>query len=102
MTGVTHGLVHDRCAAGSARGQRRCAGRGLAVELLDDFDAWPGPSPTTTWRGRAGRADDEPLHGHAVHTIEHLRALVWVRGAGSAAGRSPAQSSPPAPRPAAR
>ena len=85
MTGVTHGLcmIDALQALHEASGDAPAAA--FAVELLDDFDAWPGPFPNDDLAAAALAEPMRPLHGHAVHTIEHLRALVWVRGAGSAA-----------------
>jgi hypothetical protein len=76
-TGQTHGL----CFADAlemlyeATGDQRY--ESFARWMLDDFDAWPVPFPNDDMAA-ANLADPErPLRGHAVHTVEHLRALAF-------------------------
>ena len=74
-TGVTHGL----CYADALQSLHELTGderyRQFAQWLLRDFDAWEVPFPNDDLCA-ANLADAErSLHGHAVHTVEHLRAL---------------------------
>jgi len=76
-TGVTHGL----CFVDALQMLEECTGepgyREAARAVLRDFDAWTTPFPNDDL-ARACLADpDRSLRGHAVHTAEHLRALVF-------------------------
>lgn len=76
-TGQTHGL----CFADALEMLHESTGdhryRHFARWMLDDFDAWPVPFPNDDLAA-ANLADPErPLRGHAVHTVEHLRALAF-------------------------
>jgi uncharacterized protein len=76
-TGVTHGLCYADAlqALHEVTGDDRYAG--AAASLLRDFDAWPLPFPNDDLA--AANLDDpmRALHGHAVHTVEHLRAVAF-------------------------
>jgi len=74
-TSVTHGL----CYADAMQSLHELTGddryRAFAHWLLQDFDSWPVPFPNDDLCA-ANLADPErSLRGHAVHTVEHLRAL---------------------------
>ena len=78
ITGLTHGLcyldvlewLYDRTH------DRRYAEAG--IRLYREFSAMPLPFPNDDF-ALPRLADPAPLlHGHAVHTAEHLRALLWV------------------------
>lgn len=76
-TGQTHGL----CFTDALEALYEVTGDGrykdFARWMLDDFDAWPVPFPNDDLAA-ANLADSErPLRGHAVHTVEHLRALAF-------------------------
>ena len=76
-TGVTHGLCYVDAlqALHEVTGEDRYAA--AAVDLLRDFDAWPLPFPNDDFAA-ANLADPmRGLHGHAVHTVEHLRAVAF-------------------------
>jgi len=76
-TGVTHGLCYVDAlqALHEATGEERYAA--AATGLLRDFDAWPLPFPNDDFAA-ANLADPmRGLHGHAVHTVEHLRAVAF-------------------------
>ncbi len=76
-TGVTHGLCYVDAlqALHEATGEERYAV--AATGLLRDFDAWPLPFPNDDFAA-ANLADPmRGLHGHAVHTVEHLRAVAF-------------------------
>ena len=76
-TGVTHGLCYVDAlqALHELTGEERYAA--AAAELLRDFDAWPLPFPNDDFAA-ANLADPmRGLHGHAVHTVEHLRAVAF-------------------------
>lgn len=73
-TGLTHGL----CYADVLESLHEHTGderyRSFARWLLRDFDRWQVPFPNDDLAA-ANLADPErPLRGHAVHTVEHLRA----------------------------
>jgi len=76
-TGVTHGLCYVDAlqALHDVTGEDRYAA--AAADLLRDFDAWPLPFPNDDFAA-ANLADPmRGLHGHAVHTVEHLRAVAF-------------------------
>jgi DUF1680 family protein len=76
-TGVTHGLCYVDAlqALHEVTGEQRYAA--AAADLLRDFDAWPLPFPNDDLAA-ANLADPmRALHGHAVHTVEHLRAVAF-------------------------
>ncbi len=76
-TGVTHGLCYVDAlqALCEVTGEERYAA--AAADLLRDFDAWPLPFPNDDFAA-ANLADPmRGLHGHAVHTVEHLRAVAF-------------------------
>ena len=79
-TGLTHGL----CYVDALEALEECGGNGRYLQfarwLLADFDSWTVPFPNDDLA--AANLDDprRSLRGHAVHTVEHLRAL----GAGGA------------------
>ena len=76
-TGVTHGLCYVDAlqALHEITGEERYAA--AAADLLRDFDAWPLPFPNDDFAA-ANLADPmRGLHGHAVHTVEHLRAVAF-------------------------
>jgi uncharacterized protein len=76
-TGQTHGL----CFADALESLHEVTGddryRDFARWMLVDFDAWPVPFPNDDLAA-ANLADPaQPLRGHAVHTVEHLRAVAF-------------------------
>lgn len=76
-TGQTHGLCQVDALEWlwEATGDTRY--RDFARWLVDDFDLWPIPFPNDDLAA-ANLADPERvLRGHAVHTVEHLRALAF-------------------------
>lgn len=88
MTGLTHGL----CYADALQWLHELTGDPCYVQfadrLLADFNRWTPPFPNDDLAD-ANLADPRrALRGHAVHTIEHLRALAFVAGS-----RSPALAS---------
>jgi hypothetical protein len=76
-TGVTHGL----CFVDALQMLGECTGepgyREAARAVLRDFDAWTTPFPNDDLACSCLADPDRPLRGHAVHTAEHLRALVF-------------------------
>jgi hypothetical protein len=76
-TGVTHGL----CFVDALQMLEECTGepgyREAARTVLGDFDAWPAPFPNDDLARPCLADADRALRGHAVHTAEHLRALVF-------------------------
>ena len=76
-TGQTHGL----CFADALEALYEVTGddryKDFARWMLDDFDAWPVPFPNDDLAATNVADPTRPLHGHAVHTVEHLRALAF-------------------------
>lgn len=76
-TGVTHGLCYADALQTLYELTADQRYREFARWLLRDFDAWEVPFPNDDLCA-ANLADPErSLHGHAVHTVEHLRALAF-------------------------
>jgi len=76
-TGQTHGL----CFTDALEALYELTGDGrykdFARWMLEDFDAWPVPFPNDDLAA-ANLADPaRVLGGHAVHTVEHLRAVAF-------------------------
>jgi DUF1680 family protein len=76
-TGQTHGLCFADAleALHEATGDERY--RDFARWMLQDFDAWPVPFPNDDLAAASLADPAWPLRGHAVHTVEHLRALAF-------------------------
>jgi DUF1680 family protein len=83
-TGLTHGL----CYVDALEVLEECGGDGRYREfarwLLADFDSWVVPFPNDDLAAANLEDPHRCLRGHAVHTVEHLRAL---GAAGASAGR---------------
>jgi hypothetical protein len=76
-TGQTHGLCFTDALETLFEVTGDLRYKDFARWMLDDFDAWPVPFPNDDLAA-ANLADPErPLRGHAVHTVEHLRALAF-------------------------
>ena len=76
-TGLTHGLCYADVLESlfEHTGDERYLA--FARWLLRDFDRWAVPFPNDDLAA-ANLADPErPLRGHAVHTVEHLRAIAF-------------------------
>jgi DUF1680 family protein len=82
-TGVTHGLCYVDAlqALHEITGERRYVE--AANRLLRDFDRWQIPFPNDDLAAASLADPARLLHGHAVHTVEHLRAVAF--GSGDAA-----------------
>ena len=79
-TGLTHGLCYTDAMESlwEATGDDRY--REFAEWLLADFDRWPVPFGNDDLAA-ANLADPQrALRGHAVHTVEHLRAVAFASG----------------------
>ena len=76
-TGVTHGLCYIDAlqTLHEIGGEERHAS--AAAGLLRDFDAWPQPFPNDDFAAASLADPMRALHGHAVHTVEHLRAVAF-------------------------
>lgn len=76
-TGQTHGLCYLDALEGlyEATGDDRY--RDFARWLLEDFDRWPVPFPNDDLAAANLADPGRVLRGHAVHTVEHLRALAF-------------------------
>jgi hypothetical protein len=76
-TGVTHGL----CYVDAMQSLHELTGderyRAFAHWLLQDFDAWQVPFPNDDLSAASLADQERSLRGHAVHTVEHLRALCF-------------------------
>ncbi|NJD32276.1 MAG: hypothetical protein FIB04_10350 [Gammaproteobacteria bacterium] len=75
-TGLTHGL----CYVDALEALHENTGDGRYLDfarwLLRDFDAWEVPFPNDDLAAANLAHAERPLRGHAVHTVEHLRALL--------------------------
>ena len=83
LTGMTHGLCYVDVVEWlyGLTGDRRY--RDFGVWLYEDFSQMAGPFPNDDM-ALANLLDQHRLfHGHAVHTVEHLRALLWADGMGN-------------------
>jgi uncharacterized protein len=76
-TGVTHGLCYVDALQmlHEVTGEERYAV--AAAELLAQFDAWPLPFPNDDFAAVNLADEMRGLHGHGVHTVEHLRAVAF-------------------------
>jgi hypothetical protein len=76
-TGVTHGLCYVDAlqALHEATGEECYAA--AAADLLRHFDAWPLPFPNDDLAAASLADPMQGLHGHSVHTVEHLRAVAF-------------------------
>jgi DUF1680 family protein len=76
-TGVTHGLCYIDAlqVLHEITGEERYAA--AAARMLHAFDAWPSPFPNDDFAARNLADPLRALHGHAVHTVEHLRAVAF-------------------------
>ena len=76
-TGQTHGLCYVDALEGlyEATGETRY--REFARWLLADFDRWPVPFPNDDLAAANLADPGRILRGHAVHTVEHLRAVAF-------------------------
>ena len=76
-TGLTHGL----CFADALEMLHEATGderyRSFAEWLLRDFDRWPVPFPNDDLAAANLSDPHRALRGHAVHTVEHLRAVAF-------------------------
>ena len=76
-TGLTHGL----CYVDAMQSLHELTGddryREFAHWLLQDFDAWQAPFPNDDLCAANLDDPERSLRGHAVHTVEHLRALCF-------------------------
>jgi hypothetical protein len=82
-TGLTHGL----CYVDALEALDDCGGDGRYREfarwLLADYDCWAVPFPNDDLAAANLEDPSRCLRGHAVHTVEHIRAL----GAGGGSAR---------------
>ncbi len=76
-TGLTHGL----CFVDALETLHEVTGddryRAFAEWLLADFDRWPVPFPNDDLAAANLSDPQRALRGHAVHTVEHLRAVAF-------------------------
>jgi DUF1680 family protein len=84
LTGVTHGLCYADVVEWLYAITGDPAYRDFAVWLYDDFSALAAPFPNDDLALPQLLNPGRPLQGHAVHTAEHLRALLFAH---QAAGR---------------
>jgi uncharacterized protein len=77
-TGLTHGLCYVDVVEWlyALTGDARY--RDFGVWLYEDFSRMPLPFPSDDLALANVLVRQRPLHGHAVHTVEHLRALLWA------------------------
>jgi len=78
MTGLTHGLCFADVMAWLFRLTGDMAYRDFGVWLFDDFCRMITPFPNDDMVVGNLLNEHRPFSGHAVHTVEHLRVLLWV------------------------
>lgn len=78
MTGLTHGLCYVDVLAWLFRLTEDTAYRDFGVWLFDDFCSMITPFPNDDMVVSNLLNDHRPFSGHAVHTVEHLRTLLWA------------------------
>ncbi len=78
LTGLTHGLCYLDVLEWLHGATHRPEYADAGIRLYEEFAAMPRPFPNDdlALSSLADAAGD--LAGHAVHTAEHLRALLWV------------------------
>lgn len=76
-TGQTHGLCYVDALEGLYEATREPRYLGFARWLVEDFDRWPVPFPNDDLSATNLADPERMLRGHAVHTVEHLRALAF-------------------------
>lgn len=81
LTGMTHGLCYVDVVEWlyALTGDTRYADFG--VWLFDDFSHFPTPYPNDDFVPTNLSNPQLPLRGHAVHTVEHWRALLFATSA---------------------
>ncbi|MCC7205943.1 MAG: glycoside hydrolase family 127 protein [Anaerolineae bacterium] len=77
-TGLTHGLCYVDAMAWLYRLTGDPAYRDFGVWLYDDFCRMETPFPNDDMSARNVLDEGRPFAGHAVHTAEHLRTLLWA------------------------
>ncbi|MCC6805648.1 MAG: glycoside hydrolase family 127 protein [Anaerolineae bacterium] len=77
LTGLTHGLCYIDVVAWLYRITGDATYREFGVWLFDDFCGMTTPFPNDDMVVK-NLLRDRPFSGHAVHTVEHLRALLWA------------------------
>ena len=78
IIGVTHGLCYVDVLAWLYALTGETAYRDFGVWLYDDFCALPVPFANDDVSTRSLFDAHRPFSGHAVHTAEHLRVLMWA------------------------
>lgn len=78
MTGLTHGLCFADVMAWLFRLTGDTAYRDFGVWLYDDFCSMITPFPNDDMVVSNLLNEHRPFNGHAVHTVEHLRILLWA------------------------
>jgi DUF1680 family protein len=78
LTGLTHGLCYTDVLEwlyGITHGERY---RAFGLRLYREFSAMPRPFPNDDLALPNLLENKANFAGHAVHTVEHLRALLWA------------------------
>lgn len=78
LTGLTHGLCYVDVAAWLYRITGKTAYRDFGVWLYDDFCRMTTPFPNDDMVVSNLMNEKRAFCGHAVHTVEHLRVLLWA------------------------
>lgn len=78
LTGLTHGLCYVDVVEWlyALTGEARY--RDFGVWLYEDFSRFPAPFPNDDLAPANLLNPQQPWRGHAVHTVEHLRALLFA------------------------
>ncbi len=77
-TGLTHGLCYVDVVEWLYTLTGNVRYRDFGVWLYEDFNRMPLPFPSDDLSLANVLDRQRPFHGHAVHTVEHLRALLWA------------------------
>jgi len=78
LTGLTHGLCYLDVLEWLHETTGEPAYAQAGVRLYDEFSSMTPPFPNDDLALPNLAEPRQLFHGHAVHTAEHLRALVWV------------------------
>jgi len=77
ITGLTHGLCYMDVVEWLYRLTQNPSYREFAIWLLEDFNQMAIPFANDDLSIANLSDPHRPMTGHAVHTVEHLRALIW-------------------------
>jgi len=80
LTGLTHGLCYLDVLEWLHDATREPAYAQAGIRFYEEFSSMPQPFPNDDFALQNLTEPRQLFRGHAVHTAEHLRALLWVSG----------------------